>query len=266
MSFNATVKALQAEFDQQRWTGDENPAWGMVRTKRGMRQFLASIDAPHAELFHEVSLKPDGDHGQLTPNHLTAPCVLKPNGGVSGIGVMVLVPEGDTWRDPRTRTMRTFDDIQQLMAEVGKVQQWWRDDWLIEELLRPPAGAEGVVEYKCFTFGGRVELIMTHRAWGAKTRKLWRTPNWEPTNCGRIGDVIDPTLPMPSDPGGLLDLASAVANASPWAFMRVDVYDTDRGLIVGEVNATDGNPSFNPEWDGRMGAAWRRARGRTGKS
>jgi len=63
---------------------------------------------------------------------------------------------------------------------------------------------------------------------------------WQPVITGKYTDTTDESLPPPEDPAALSALASSVSAALPAPFCRVDLYETTRGPVVGELTPEPG--------------------------
>lgn len=255
-SFNRLCWQVVAEHRRTR----QDPRWQYTRSKQAHHALLAAIGAPHAPVHAVISA------AELTPHHLREPRVVKPDGAASGLGILVLDPlaRRGVWREGRTGAHLTLPMIQERMRRALRRHPGRRtpDRWLLEQRLEPPPGRRVVDEFKVFCFGARPELVMGHRAGRVLPVKNWFTTDWRPTRVGRRGDRINPRLTPPPAPlrGELLKLASRVAAALPqFVFVRVDIFWTARGLVVGEVNDHDGNRTFGQAWDQRLGEAWLRA-------
>ena len=133
--------------------------------------------------------------------------------------------------------------------------------WLVEEALRREDGSALLpIEYKCHTFNGTVVAIQrTQRVdgnEGGSSHNYYR-PDW-----GAWDDDIDTALPFapvaPAPPflTELLEISSRLG-ALVGTYMRVDFFDSERGLLFNEFSSTPAilRPMFTPyglELFGRM--------------
>ncbi len=143
-----------------------------------------------------------------------------------------------------------------------EVREWSR---VLENLARFP-GRYLVEEHlgfaddwKAYCFP-QVEAIRQVRR-GRPRRVKWWSATGEPLGCierpGRV--LVDPSLPAPRHPEELARVAETIARALGSPFVRIDLYDTERGVVFGEITPCPGEPLFVDEWDRRLGAAWRRS-------
>lgn len=133
---------------------------------------------------------------------------------------------------------------------------------LAEPLLPAPPGEDGPRNYRCFTFGGRLGVLRTHGTRDGRDLEA---------NCDAAGRALPVHLnngpAQPIDPPApdllraLRDLAERLAVGTD--FLRVDLYDTPQGLLVGELTPfpnAGALPFHPPAWDRWLGAVWRAAR------
>jgi len=250
-SFNEALGSMAWQWYQQLREGNTDPVLQLLVSKSAHHKLLNGIGVPHAQLLHTVTSQ------TLAPEHLSVPCVLEPDRGATGIGVTVLVPGGPgQWRDDRAGRTYDMTSIRDRMRWVLSQNDGHPDEWLVEELMVPREG-RGLIEYGCYVFGGvEVPLVRAGRTVGGRTCKRWFTVDGEPVVVERPGWMfpVDDGLPGPRDMAELLGVARMVAAAVPTPFLRVDVYDTTRGLVVSEVNPTDGyRAGFVSDWDRILG-------------
>lgn len=237
-----------------------HPVW-RYNTKLASRELaaLADVQAP------EVYAVADALDALPEPDR---PAVLKPNNGSGGKSVHLLSPNGDgTHVDLLAGVVRTWAEVIDL-AGRPRTRRLNRDNveppWLVEELLLDEAGRL-LCDWKFWCFGGEPAVVMqrSHRPPGGKYGHKWWSPQWEELGCIRPRPRImeyRPDLPLPTMPSALLDAARRVAAHVPAAFVRVDLYDTARGPVFGEITPWPGGTEpFVPEWECRLGHLWERA-------
>ncbi len=72
--------------------------------------------------------------------------------------------------------------------------------------------------------------------------------------------VPDTSIPVPARLPEMVRIAAHLSRAVGLPFCRVDLFDTDDGVVLGEVTRTPGgNERYLPEHDAAMGLAWERA-------
>ena len=69
-----------------------------------------------------------------------------------------------------------------------------------------------------------------------------------------------PAAPLSDRRQELLATAEAAASALCYPFIRIDLYDTSRGVVLGEFTPGPGRRyAFLPDWDVRLSRRWREA-------
>lgn len=127
--------------------------------------------------------------------------------------------------------------------------------WQIEELLLPPDDASRVPDdFKAYAFAGAVPLILQVRRGPKGNRYRFHDSDWQPVDTGKYPDATDPSLPPPRDPDALTALAQAISRDLPAPFCRIDLFETTRGPVVGELTPEPGGyQNFNAATDAYLG-------------
>lgn len=188
--------------------------------------------------------------------------VIKPNSSYSGIACRMLIRENGAFRDLHSgRLVRTARLHRQLREERIRGRP---DEWLVEELLLPADGSMSVIEdYKFYCFGGVAELINHRRkVKGRKKHDRYRyNRDWELVRVG-LDDPNDGTPRVPANARRLLEVAEGAASQLCYPFTRVDLYDTSRGIVLGEFTPGPGQRyGFDAEWNARFVRRWHEAAG-----
>lgn len=203
----------------------------------------------------------------------TGSVVIKPVTGCSAKGVVPLLDAGYgafvhmftgkqiTWSDAVAEALAEKHTKRNLRLLERFHPDAVRSPWILEELVTQYGSLS--YDWKAYCFGGRVEVILQgSRAWGKRYREIkWWDRDWRP-----VGD-IQPTVktqphrsdfPAPAHPEQMIDAFEAVASIVDSAFVRVDLYESDAGIVFGETTPfpTGGTAHFSPEWDRRLGDRW----------
>jgi hypothetical protein len=224
------------------------PVISAMFDKERSHRLLEALGAPLPRDFRVI-----GELSRLTPDHLVEPTVLKPARSYNNRGVVALVPlGGHRWFEQITATELTFAELTaRLDAEREKAG--FADRWIGEELLRAADGSDRPVDdVKISMFGDYMacSFVRSTRPRGFQ----WFDDVWEKVNVGIHTEKLDPTLNAPENAEQLLGIARAIGAALPLPYIRVDLYPTDRGPVVGELTPLPGwYFNFNDEWDERMG-------------
>ncbi|STO96535.1 glycosyltransferase [Helicobacter canis] len=112
-------------------------------------------------------------------------------------------------------------------------------------------------DYKCHTFSGKISHITAILDKFINQTEIAMDTNWRkmPFDFEKKASV------PPAKPHNLtLIINIAQALASPFSYVRVDLYLIDSSVIVGELTftPTGGTEKFTPnEWDKKLGDLWR---------
>lgn len=193
--------------------------------------------------------------------------VLKTRWGSSNIGVKALVEHGNgLYRDlMRSRTWT----VEEILADHSDKQSRRRvsRSGFVEELILKPGGVGIADDWKFYCFHGKVGLSMQRDLRASADMSDWRFKFWdrEWTDLGPIKffDRLDPELAPPRDPGALIALAEHLSSLIGRPFIRIDLFEADRGPVLGEFTPAPGPPEvFVPEIDEMLGALWEEAEAR----
>ena len=215
------------------------------------------------EVAHEYLAKvPLADAIQYIEQHNLERFVIKPVSSKSAVGCRCLVKEGNQYRDLKKSHMYSLQDLEQeLWMEYAPLQR--PDEWLLEELLLPADGSVTHIEdYKMYCFAGKVELLGVKRLRPGekKQRVVWYTRDWTMVDTGRLQELGDPSMTPPANADKLIAVAEEVSSKTCYPFLRVDLYDTTRGIVLGEFTPGPGiRDGFNAEWEERLARRWREA-------
>jgi hypothetical protein len=187
--------------------------------------------------------------------------VIKPNSSHSAIGCRCVVRNGQDYLDLRKgKTYRLQELERELAEEYGGLNR--PDEWLVEELLMPADGSIDLIEdYKLYCFAGRVELILNKKqkliAGKKECRVQWYTRDWKPVDVGQASDLLDSSLEVPDHASQLVAIAKSTSARLCYPFIRIDLYDTTRGIVLGEFTPGPGRRhEWNAEWNERLVAWW----------
>jgi hypothetical protein len=216
------------------------------------RRLLEALELPVPRDFRVV-----GGVADLTPKMLDRPTVIKPDRGANNRGVVPLVPEGrGRWRDLAHDVLLDFDDVRATLAREV-VAHGVPDLWVAEELLVAPGGGlPNDVKYLTFRGELAVQFIRTN----FPKRFQWFDEHWAHIESGLAEHTPDPSITPPGDVALYTEIAQGVSRVIPLPFVRVDLLETDRGPVVGELTPYPGwAHRLDPELDARLGARYESA-------
>ena len=187
--------------------------------------------------------------------------VIKPKQGCSGSGVLPLIKEDKRYRNLLKKCYMTREEVMLyfLNGTIGE-KKHSMDLW-IEELLSDPLP----YDWKIHTFNGKIGIIeQFKRDEENKYHKYW-TREWQPIKnmCKKIFTYhINNSLPPPEHGKALLKAAEVLSKAIGHPFVRIDLYDTPRGVFIGEITPHPGRTCIYIEyWEKYLGEMWEKAEG-----
>lgn len=193
--------------------------------------------------------------------------VLKSDRGAGGKGVIQVHRVGqDQYRVPgHPQPRRAAAVVAQLatVAQTGKIS----GPYFAEELLRTPAGDPVTDDIKLYACYGQVVQVLLRRMSdpGDPTSIRHRYLTAEGTDLKKVaaGLSISAAIPVPAGLDAAVATAQHLSRAVGLPFCRVDLYETDHGVVLGELTRAPGGPQrYLPRHDRAMGAAWEVARWR----
>lgn len=183
---------------------------------------------------------------EVTPELLGERAALKFANGWSARGVMLL---------ERIREERYFDNFSLRELSIEEIREKQRGvaasfkrkraEWIIEELLRGPQPGPVPFDYKFYMFQGQIGAVLQIDRNASPPRVALFDGNWIPMveDCDYrlTSEDLQPGVPV---------VPRSVVMLSRWAielslmtdapFVRIDLYDTDRGPVFGEFTFSPG--------------------------
>lgn len=221
------------------------PHW--LGHKRAVREFAQNVGVRTAKIYYRGPISG-------LPERPAPLFVLKPEFGSTSIGVLLLsVNDDGTYRN-----YLTGDDIDyaSLAAMCAKVAEKFlaKDEvekaiFIAEELLVGVDGTIPPADIRCYAFQGEIGLIlMEHHIAGPATAMYFDGLFHPLQNVHdkygideRVShlETIAEAVP-PANATAILNVARRISVAVPSAFCRVDLYDTNEGVALGELTFTPG--------------------------
>ena len=176
---------------------------------------------------------------------------IKPQQGCSESGVFPLVNKFSFgYRDILRNRLLTKGEIINEFKSGNHSEGLW-----IEELIADPIP----YDWKIYTFNGHVGLIRQYdRANKPKSTKFYNE-NWENVDVHKKARTyqINNNLPEPLHKEELSNVAKILSKAVKFPFVRIDLYDTYRGVYFGEITPHPGMEiTLNDDWNERLGDLW----------
>lgn len=131
---------------------------------------------------------------------------------------------------------------------------------MVEEVLEQYGGGE-LIDYRCFTFHGVVKAVYVDSAtYSVNHQKIFVDANWKEFPLKNLSEVEPHVLPeMPEHFKEII--SSAERLAKDFDFVRVDLYDTTRGVTLGEMSlyhngGTTLQPTPDKDFNKWLGDQW----------
>lgn len=229
--------------------------WPFMRKGRGVRAVVESLHLNAPKVIYGPVASRD-----VPWDILPSSFVVKPSTGSSSRGVFVMRRSSDgRFHDLMKGRHWTADALtrhyQQLPSNWHHVLN---DEVLIEEVVE--CRGRPSYDWKIYAFRGEIALVEQIDRLGGSLRYRHYLPDWSPAPHAWWGryDREDP-LDDPVHPHELLHTAATMSMALPLPFVRVDLYESESEVFVGELTPfPGGSVEHSSTWDQILGAAWER--------
>src|SRR5690606_13138162 len=114
-------------------------------------------------------------------------------------------------------------------------------------------------DYRLYTFNGEVKAVSLGSAQYRRDGiNVFLTPTWQPIALSRYTESLPDKVPV--QPAGWADMLSAAQRLGDGLdFARIDLYDTDQGVVLGEMTMY---PQAGEQWCPSGCAEFNRSLGR----
>ena len=244
--------------------GHRQRVWAFNDKLAGLR-LAAELGVATPNTIADVPLLADLDW-EMLPDRF----VLKPLQGAASRATFLLCRSGDSFRDLMDGKCKSQADIvgaAQDLVDRGLVSA----RFCVEELLAPRAELLDRIaqpdDFKVFCFWDRPVVVMQRRLGGRPDPSAWRfkfwNSAWEDLGPVKYPDRCDPTLDVPAGGDEIIEAAARIGRHLAIPFVRLDLYDTDRGVVFGEVTPHPGPPErWESNVDEILGRHWEHAEAR----
>lgn len=196
--------------------------------------------------------------------------VLKPLWGHSSKGVFVLhkIP-GEKWYDSMRGKEYFLEQIlEEIESELGGKAK--TSMFFTEEYMEDANGFEIPLDYKIYSFFGRVGMVMQKHVPSNNDASTWRfkfyDADWNDLGPVKYHNRIDSTLPIPLGFKEILKSAEILSLNSNVPFLRIDFYATKNGIKFGEFTPMPGGfDEHNFDTDEMLGKMWSNAQAEINK-
>jgi len=163
--------------------------------------------------------------------------VLKADGGAGSVAVFPLERvTHDRYRVVNGSGEFSQDEIRERVRDLGGRA---RPPYFAEELLHAADGEPIPHDVKCYMFYGEVGHVLVRKVGQhgrASTIRL-KFVDENGTDYGpvAVGRPHDPAITVPRSLPQMVEVARHLSRATGLPFCRVDLYDTTRGIVLGEI-------------------------------
>ena len=151
---------------------------------------------------------------------------------------------------------------EELREHIRSLGREARAPFFAEEMLHGPDGGPIPDDVKCYMFYGEVGHILVRTVGehgNAETIRL-KFVDEHGTDYGpvAVGRKHDPEIVVPQTLPRMVEVARHLSRAVGLPFCRVDLYDTSKGIVLGEITRapSGGNERFLETHDEMLGARW----------
>lgn len=215
---------------------------GRLGSKKLVRSFADLIGVNTPDIYFTGTLT------DIPWDTLPAEFVLKPAFASTSIGVMLLRgTEGGKYEDLLKGDIYTRPDLLRLCGEISK--KYFDDpikgEYILEELLRDAEGNTPPQDIRFYAFQGEIGMILKEDHMTSKTAQaMYFDGDFLPFSDVHSRYGVSPGVThleaivdakTPENWRALLAVAKRISVAVPTAFCRIDLYDTPKGVQLGEI-------------------------------
>lgn len=229
------------ELMQNRLDGKEEGVPGWMGAKGATRPFADNIGVKTPTLFFEATASEFPS--KTFPNEF----VLKPSFASTSIGVKLM----KKLAPGQYQDLLTGDGVTvaELQDECGKISHSYYDDpnkgtFYVEELLRDHDDNFPPRDIRVYAFQGEIGFILAEEHIDGPARASFYDENFElfedigerfeiASGVEHLEQIVQE--PAPVNKQDVLSVAKRVSVAVPTAFCRIDLYDTPKGVYLGEL-------------------------------
>lgn len=229
------------EHVEARLKGEESFVPALLGRKERVREFARMIGVRTPEVYFR------GPISEL-PESLPEEFVLKPEFASTSIGINLLQNLGDgMYRDLVADQDVDFDSIVAKCEEIAT--RYFEEKrssavFVVEEMLRGTDGTIPPADIRCYTFQGEIGMILMEHHIAGPAHAMFFDGGFHPfkdlderygiADGARAMEFFEPAV-VPANANEILSVARRISAAVPSAFVRVDLYDTPKGVYLGEL-------------------------------
>ena len=204
---------------------------------------------------------------------LPASFVFKPLWAHTNKGVFLIDKKKDGHFYDRMRNMElTITELKRIVVDElsGLSVRSTTTTFFAEELLNDAHGYKIPMDYRVYSFYGRVGLVMQRSLNDSSDPQQWRfrfyDREWNDLGRIKFHGRVDAQLPLPIHCDEMIEYAERLSKYIEVPFIRIDLYDTPDGIVLGELTPTPGGyDQYDFEIDQYLGEIWNDAEERLKK-
>lgn len=223
-----------------RLDGKEPNVPAYLGDKAAVRSFARTIGVTVPALYHS------GPVSSLNLLDFPEVCVVKPRFSSTSIGVRLLARKGNSIHDYVTGEPVDFDELITKYRELSKARYGDenRGEFFVEELVEPYSGSFPPPDVRCYMFQGEVGFHLVEDHILGKASASYFDPGFEQMENRELrfgvaqgAEDLEEIVkrPAPERAEELEMVARRISYAIPTAFCRVDLYDSPKGVYLGEL-------------------------------
>lgn len=264
------------EHMEVRLSGKEAYVPGFLGAKARVREFAKTIGVATPQQHYSGPVAG-------IPAVLPQRFVMKPEFASTSIGVMLLEQiTRDLFKNIVTGEESSRASLVEYCADIATRHYGQANPeavFVIEELLQGADGSIPPPDVRCYSFQGEIGMILTEHHITGQARAMYFDGNFVPFDdlderysisdysARTLDESIEAAVP-PKNARTILNVARRISAAIPSAFCRIDLYDTDRGVVLGELTFYPGTFYYKnrklmlEKEDERLGRLWDQAQER----
>lgn len=219
------------------------------------------------------TLKVLSDPSELVESTVPDSFVLKPSDMTNSRGVMVLIKKEGGFFDLMAKRHFTLDEIkeeQRRLYELWKIKKHRKSGqrFILQERVIGENGNDQIpFDYKFYTFNGEIRLVLQIDRNTTPNSIYFFRNEFEgsafPDDIETTWQRAQRATPVvPRCQRELVHAAQEISKALRTPFVRVDLFATAEGPVVGELTPAPGAPYYGrsyrmtPKFDAELGALW----------
>lgn len=172
--------------------------------------------------------------------------VIKPEGGAASRGVFPIITKDGSLISLLDGEI-SIEKISLCIKDLAKKISYHSESIVVEELIiRQDSYGNFKLpfDWKFYAFQGEIGLIQQIERIGRnKTLVRYYDGDWNDLGCARKSDQLNYHLKRPYFPEELITVAQKLSKIIRFPFVRIDLYEDNKGVLLGEITPFPGQPA-----------------------